>query len=92
MILCGIFIFKKAKIVIFFFFAFQVGTLNNEDFKDVDKMRTIHEAFQFLCQTFADDVVKNTMANKKLGALDTGPYRVSGMYFRYTFSVKSQHS
>ena len=43
-------------------------------------MRTIHEAFQFLCQTFADDVVKNTMANKKLGAMDTGPYRVSGMY------------
>ena len=56
-----------------------MGTLNNEDFKDVDKMRTIHEAFQFLCQTFADDVVKNTMANKKLGAMDTGPYRVSGM-------------
>ena len=55
--------------------------MNNEDFKDVDKMRTIHEAFQFLCQTFADDVVKNTMANKKLGAMDTGPYRVSGMYF-----------
>ena len=54
--------------------------MNNEDFKDVDKMRTIHEAFQFLCQTFADDVVKNTMANKKLGAMDTGPYRVSGMY------------
>merc|ERR1712062_520505 len=56
-----------------------VGTLNNEDFKDVDKMRTIHEAFQFLCQTFADDVVKNTMANKKLGAMDTGPYRVSAL-------------
>ena len=53
--------------------------MNNEDYKDVDKMRTIHEAFQFLCHTFADDVVKNTMANKNnLGVLDNGPFRVSG--------------
>ena len=65
--------------------------MNNEDFKDVDKMRTIHEAFQFLCQTFADDVVKNTMANKKLGAMDTGPYRVSGMYFMLLLRIINKY-